>query len=133
MKGKIKDYRFFEQWARRNGMLPIQRITDVTINGKPVADILIADSGALINAVQYPPVEGQEHRMFAFYRTGFAIDRGDKTWFATFNDYPSDSFAEYASAEGKQGKRLEEAVQYATRALAQSQEVGLYERSPKIH
>lgn len=133
MKAKTKDYRFFEQWARRNGMLPIQRIADVTINGKPVADILLVDSGDLINAVSYPPVEGQEHRMFAFYRTGFAIDRGDKTWFATFNDYSSDAFSEYASKEGKQGQRLKEAVEYATRALMQSQEVGLYERSPQIH
>jgi hypothetical protein len=135
MKAKArKSYQFFEQWARRNGMLPIQRVTDVKINGQSVGDILIADSGETINALRYPPMEGQEHRMFAFFRTGFAVDRpGDKTWFATYQDYPSDAFAEYASPEARQTKRVEEALQYATRALAQTYGVGLYEPSHRCH
>ena len=134
MKRKPRDYKFFEQWARRNGMLPIQRITDVKVNGQPVGDILVADSGETLNALRYPPMQGQEHRMFSFYRTGFAVDRpGDKTWFATYQDYASDSFAEYSSPEAKQKKRIEEAIQYATKALAQTYGVGLYERSYRTH
>ena len=134
MSKKVKDFRFFDQWARLNGMMPVMRVTDVKVNGKPVGDILVADSEELITAVQYPPMAGQEHRMFSFFRTGFAIDRpGDKTWFAFYNDYPSDSFAEYGS-EGRQRKRIEDAIQHATKAIEQTQGVGLYEqRSVEVH
>lgn len=131
---KVKSHRFFEQWARRNGMAPVVRVTDVMVNGKPVGDILLADSGELITATQYPPMEGQEHRMFAFFRTGFAIDRpGDKTWFAFYNDYPADSFSEYG-IDGRQDQRIKDAIQHATKAIEQTHGVGLYEqRSTEIH
>lgn len=122
-----RDHRFFEQWARRNGMRPISRITDVKINGKPVGDILLADSGEMIAGAEYPPMQGQEHGLPFFYRTGFAIDRpGDKTWLASFNDYTPGAFLEYGSAEARREKRCEEAIAFATEALAQTYQVGLY-------
>lgn len=134
MKIKPKNHNFFEAWARRNGMFPIRRVAEVKVNGVAIGDVLLADSRDLIAGSQYPPMVGQEHGMFAFYRTGFAIDRpDDKTWFAFYNDYPSDAFAEY-SVEGRQQKRLEEALKYAIEAIHQTHGVGLYDgRRAQVH
>ncbi len=122
-----KDHRFFEQWARRNGMAPFSRIVDVKVNGKPCGDILLADSGSLIDVHDYPPMAGQDHGLTYFYRTGFAIDRpGDKTWLACFNDYPPNAYFEYGSHEARQRKRVEDCLAYATEMLAQTHQVGLY-------
>ena len=127
MRGGARDHRFFEQWARRNGMVPITRIVDAKVNGKAVGDILIADSAGLIDSVEFPPMAGQDHGMSWFFRTGFAIDRpGDKTWLACFNDYPPSEHLEYGSAGARQKKRIEDALAYATEALAQTHQVGLY-------
>lgn len=124
MKPK-RDHNFFEQWARRNGMKPIERITDIKIDGQQVGDVLLADSEDLLLLSNFPP-NSVEHKMFCFYRTGFAIDRpGDKTWIASYNDYPIDSFSEYAGA-GRQQARLDEALEHALRALKSTYEVGLY-------
>ena len=89
MSKEKRDYRFFEKWCRKHGMTPTQRIVDAKVDGKPVGDILLADSGDMLKLSDYPPTTGNEHGMIFFYRTGFAIDRpGDKTWVASFNDYP---------------------------------------------
>lgn len=118
---------FFEKWCRRHGMRPVQRITDVTIGGKPVGDILIADSDEMLSLSKYPPTDGNEHGMIYFYRTGFAVDRpGDKTWIASFNDYPPDAFIEY-DGESRKAKRIEEAVRYAAATLEQTHKAGLYD------
>ena len=108
-------------------MRPVSRITDVKVNGIPVGDVLLADSGEMIALAEYPPMQGQEHGMIFFYRTGFAIDRpGDKTWLASFNDYPPGAFLEYGSSPARLRKRCEEALVFATEALAQTYQVGLY-------
>lgn len=127
MRGGKHDHRFFDTWARRHGMRPVSRITDVEVNGKPVGDILLADSGEMISLAEYPPMQGQDHGMIFFFRTGFAIDRpGDKTWLASFNDYAPSAFLEYGSPEARLRKRCEEALVYATESLAQTYQVGLY-------
>lgn len=126
MKAK-HDYRFFERWARHNGMAPVTRITDAKVNGRPVGDILIADSGETISVIEFPPMEGMEHSLPFVYRTGFAIDRpGEKTWFAAYNDYAPGAFLEYGSPEARLRKRCEEALQFATQALEQTHKAGLY-------
>lgn len=124
------DYRFFEQWARQNGMLPVVRIEDVTVNGRPVGDILIADSGAMLSHHEFP---NEEHDLPFFFRTGYAIDRpGDKTWLAAFCDYPADAFAEYAGDSRRQA-RIDECVRAATLMIEQTQQAGLYNGSSTQH
>jgi hypothetical protein len=122
-----RDFRFFDQWARRNGMMPIARVTNVEVNGTPIGDVLLADSEQMIAGSEFPPMEGQQHGMLYFYRTGFAIDRpGDKTWFASFNDYPPMNFLEYGSPEARKQQRLNEALTYAREMMSQTHEAGLY-------
>lgn len=114
MTKPARDYRFFEGWARRNGMLPVTRITDVTVNGRPVGDILVADSGGLLSAREYP---NDEHDLPYYYRTGYAIDRpGDSTWLAAFCDYPVDTHAEYAG-DSRQKARIEDCVRNAVQVI----------------
>lgn len=110
MEKPKRDFRFFEAWARRNKMRPFARFEEK--NG----DILIADSGTVI-------VEGGQ----MFYRTGFAIDRpGDRTWLASYHDYPWQEFPEHSLA-GKQQERINEALAYARSYLQQTHKAGLYD------
>lgn len=121
-----RDYAFFDKWCRQHGMRPARRITDVTINGRHVGDILLADSGDTLSTILYPPMPGNDHGMPRFYRTGYAIDRpGDRTWLAAFNDYAEDSFSEYAGPSRAE-RRLGEALKYAAAALELTHSAGLY-------
>ena len=120
-----RDFRFFEQWARRNGMAPVMRIKDVTVNGAPVGDILVADSGSPIELARTPDGEPAPHRRY--YRTAWALDRGDKTWHASWNDYPMDTLLVYTE-RSKAQMRVKEAVDAATEQLKllASPSIGLY-------
>lgn len=110
MEKPKRDFRFFEEWARRNKMKPFVRVEEQH------GDILIADSGSVIT-------EGGK----TFYRTGFAIDRpGDKTWLASYHDYDWMEFANETLA-GKQQARVNEALEYARMYLKQTHEAGLYD------
>ena len=119
-----RDHRFFEQWARRNGMSPVVRVTDVEVDGEIVGDILVADSELMISSTEFP---NEEHDLNMFFRTGFAIDRpGDSTWIAAFCDYPPDAFSEYAG-EARKDARVRECVSEATKLMSQTHKVGLYD------
>jgi hypothetical protein len=123
MRRKIKhDERFFEGWARRNGMRPVMRISDVRVNGKIMGDVLIADSGTLLYQSEFP---NQEHNLLCYYRTGYAIDRpGDKTWLAAFADYPTDAFYGYSD---RQKARIDDCVKNAVQMMHQVTAAGLFD------
>lgn len=105
-----RDYRFFEQWARRNQMRPICRVEDEH------ADILIADSGEPIVS------EGKQ-----VYRTAFAIDR-DKTWLAsTAETSVIDPEMLARTPRGAQEYRVNEALAHARRAISETHATGLYD------
>lgn len=89
-------------------MRPIARVEEAH------GDILIADSGEVVN-------EGGS----MFYRTGFAIER-DKAWLASYHDYDWLEFPNL-TLRGKQQARVNEALSYARKYLAQTHEAGLYD------
>lgn len=124
-----RDHNFFEQWARRNGMEPVERLTDVTVGGKPVSDVLIADSGIPIWRSEFPPVT-IEHDLFVYYRTGYMLyrpgDKGGGSWVGCYADYPLDAFQEY-SGDSRQHARIEDCKRNAAQFLAQCAEVGLFD------
>ena len=118
-----RDYRFFENWARRNGMLPVTRVTDVEVDGEIVGDVLIADSDGLLAHHEFP---NQEHDLPYFWRTGYAIDRGTEgTWIASFCDYPPSAFIEYGG-DSRQGARLQDCMKNAHEMMKETHKVGLF-------
>lgn len=123
MKRPARDHRFFETWARRNGMKPVVRVANVEIEGEVVADVLIADSEVILSQGSFP---NTEHELPFFFRTGYAFDRpGDGTWIACFSDYPPDAFSEYAGDSRKQA-RVEDAMRDAVAKLAHVHRVRLF-------
>ena len=130
-KRKKLDRNYFERFCRKHGMRPVEMVGDATVDGVPVGDILLADSGDLIPLSKYPPVEGNEHNMLYFYRTGYAIYRDDKGWVGSFNDYPPDAFSEY-DVGSRQGERVREALSYAAHHLKQTHDAGLYRGNDRI-
>lgn len=73
------DHRFFEQWAKKNNMRPVIKVSDRE------GDILIADSGEPFDA------RDDDGNMRRVFRTAFAIQRG-KVWTASTNDYPESDY-----------------------------------------
>lgn len=132
MQKPKRDHRFFEEWAKRNGMRAELRIKDYTVGGRPVADILLADSGELLSRKAYP---NEEHDLPRFYRTGYAIIRPGEmnggAWLAGFCDYPEDAFREY-QGEGRKQQRLADALKAAGLMLQQTSDVGLYRGNDRI-
>ncbi len=115
----------FDAFCRKHGMMPHTIIQDAVVDGQQVGDILLADSGDLIPLSQYPPIQGNEHGMVYFFRTGFGIYRDNQGWVANFNDYPPDAFSDFEPGS-RQQQRLNEALQYAAQILADTHEAGLY-------
>jgi hypothetical protein len=110
---KKRDFRFFEQWARENKMKPVVRVVE---DG---GDILIADSGEPFFG------ENEEGLLGRWYKAGFAIDRGDKTWVASTNYYSATEYDLVSKREGQQ-HRVNDCLAYARVALKATLEVGLY-------
>ena len=109
-----RDYKFFEEWARKNNMKPVMRIIEKS------GDILVADSGEPFFGTNEQGVLGR------YYRTGFAIDRGDKAWLASTNDYPAEEYDTMSRREGQE-QRVNECLVYAREALIQTAKAGLYD------
>ena len=120
MKKPIRNTAFFEQWARRNGMLPAAEPYEV-----PDGEVLIADSMQMIDLPRTP--DGEKAPYPRYYRTAWAIRRGDSAWHASWADYAPDEMPLYTE-RGKIEKRLEEALVHARLTIAQlaAPEVGLY-------
>ena len=108
-----RDHRFFENWARENNMRPVVRIKEKG------GDILIADSGEPFYGVNGEGLLGR------WYRTAFAIDRGDKTWIASTHDYDAVEY-DAVSRRAGQEKRINECLAYARETLKQTSKAGLY-------
>lgn len=105
-------------------MMPVTRIIDVEVNGEPVGDILVADSGAMIGRQEFP---NEEHQLPFFFRTGYAIDRpGDKTWLAAFCDYPIDAFSDVETS-ARQQARVRDCVTNAVQTIHQLAQAGLFD------
>lgn len=109
-----RDFRFFEQWARKHNMLPVMRVKEKH------GDILIADSG---HAFLGSNDAGELGR---WYRTAFAIDRGDTTWIASFNDYNAVEFDLVSKNEG-QNTRVNECLATARDTLQKLAHTGLFD------
>jgi len=109
-----RDHRFFEQWARRQNMKPVCRVAEAD------ADILIADSGEPFMGTN------KDGNLGRWYRTAFAIDQGDKTWLASFNDYPATEFDLVSKREGQQ-RRVNECLVFARDTLSKTAATGLYD------
>ena len=103
-----RDYHFFDRWARANKMKPVCRVEEKD------GDVLIADSGSVITE------DGR-----TFYRTGFAIER-DQAWLASTHEYEWTEFPE-ETLRGKQQRRINEALDFARKYIAQTVEAGLYD------
>jgi len=109
-----RDHRFFETWCRKMNMRAVCRIKE------DAADILIADSGE-------PFMGTNEHgEVGRWYRTGFAIDQGDTTWLASFNDYNAVEFDLLSKNEGQQ-RRVNECLVHARDTLNKTVAAGLYD------
>lgn len=108
-----RDFRFFERWARKQHMLPVMRVIEKD------GDILIADSG-------HPFVgTNGDGELGRWYRTGYAIDRGSKTWIASFNDYNAVEFDLVSRNEG-QNQRVNDCLQFARDNLEKFATAGLF-------
>ena len=108
-----RDFRFFEKWARTQNMLPVMRVKEKH------GDILIADSGQQFLGTN------SDGELGRWYRTGFAIDRGSKTWIASFNDYNAVEFDLVSRNEG-QKRRVEDCLEYARNTLDKFAQTGLF-------
>ena len=95
-------------------MKPVVRITEKD------GDILIADSGEAFFS------ENDEGLLGRWYKTGFAIDRGNKTWIASTNYYPAADYDLLSKREGQQ-QRVNDCLLHARVVLAESNKAGLYD------
>ena len=108
---------FFENWARRNNMVPVGRYTF------DEGDILVADSGESFTG------KTSEGVYLNFFRTGFCIHR-DKNWLASTHDYLASEMGPRTKA-GARAYRIKEALEYAQKYLRQTFEAGLYDDGRK--
>ena len=94
-------------------MRPIVRIAE------DHADILIADSGEPFYGANEEGVLGR------WYRTAFAIDRGDQTWVASTNIYDA---VEYDAVSKRQGQeqRVNDCLMHARVVLNEMHKSGLF-------
>lgn len=113
-----KDFRFFELWCVQMNMRAVGRFPEKQ------ADILIADSG---EPFWGPNKEGIIGR---WYRTAFCIDQHDKTWLASYHDYPASDYDLLSRKEG-QKRRVNECLEHAKKTLAQTAATGLYDNGRK--
>lgn len=112
---KKRDFRFFEAYARHNKMKPVCRVIEKS------ADILIADSGKRIIEA------GPEGSIAVFYRTAYAIDRGDKTWIASMNETSALAPEMVSRTErGRQEYRVDECLTFARKHLADMTKAELF-------
>jgi hypothetical protein len=115
-----RDHRFFERWCQRMNMRAVGRFnTDRDGNDLP-ADILIADSGEPFYGANAEGIVGR------WYRTAYAIDRGDTTWLASFHDHNAVEF-DLVSLETGFKRRVDECFDAAVDTLRKTDAAGLYD------
>jgi hypothetical protein len=113
-----RDFRFFEAWCAKMNMRAVGRYPQKN------ADILVADSGEPFVGANDKGIIGR------WYRTGYAIDQQDKTWLASFHDYPAADYDLLSRAEG-QKRRVNECLEHAKKTLNQTAAAGLYDDGRK--
>lgn len=113
-----RDFRFFERWARWQNMKPVVRVKEKH------GDILIADSGQSFTGLN------SDGELGRWYRTGYAIDRGSKTWIASCNDYNAVEFDLVSRNEGQQ-RRVNECLLFARDNLKKLAATGLFNGTGK--
>ena len=99
-------------------MRPLMKVSD------PEGDILLADSGAMIETFSE---QGQRQLV---YRTGFAIMRG-KVWTASTNEYHRGQ-PEFASGHEGQQRRINDCLLHARKQMKDCLSVGLYDGQRRI-
>jgi hypothetical protein len=90
----------------------------VKVNEKD-GDILIADSGEPFFGTNDAGVLGR------WYRTGYALDRGDQVWVASTNVYDAVEYDTVSRREGQQD-RVNDCLEHARNALSQISQSGLF-------
>ena len=109
--------KFFEDWARRNNMVPVGRYTFDD------GDILVADSDESFYG------ETEDNVSLKFFRTGFFIYRG-KNWLASTHDYLVSEMGP-RTKRGARDFRIKEALEYGKKYLQQTLDAGLYDANRK--
>lgn len=116
-KGGEKTPKFFEEWAKRNMMKPVCKVTDED------GEILLADSHEPIRKGKVWSPESD------FYRTGYAIHRSGLE-IGNYNDYPASDYAFMSRQKGIE-QRVNEALEHARQTQKQLVEAGYYDADRK--